>query len=76
MRLRDEIAAEKPRYKRGSKIDRVLAQLNDQDREDFTAALRDKSIPNIVILRVMQRRGYDLSESGISKYRTAVYAVE
>jgi hypothetical protein len=76
MRLSDEIAAEKPRYKRGSKIDRVLAQLNDQDRADFTAALRDKSIPNIVILRVMRRRGYDLSESGISKYRRGVYAVE
>lgn len=75
-RLRDEIAAEKPRYKRGSKIDRIIEQLEGQDREDFIEALRDKSIPNIVIVRVMQRRGFDLSESGISKHRGGVYGVE
>jgi hypothetical protein len=76
MRLRDEIAAEKPRYRRGSKIDRILEQLQGEDRDDFIAALRDKSIPNIVIVRVMQRRGYDISESGISKHRSDIYAIE
>ncbi len=70
MRLIDEIAAEKPRYRRGSKIDRIIEQLNEQDRADFIAALQDKSIPNVVILRVMARRGHDISESAISVYRT------
>lgn len=76
MRLRDEIAAEKPRYKRGSKIDRVIEQLEGQDRDDFVAALRDKSVPNVVLMRVMQRRGFDISDSGISTYRSKLYAVE
>lgn len=76
MRLRDEIAAEKPRYKRGSKIDRIIEQLEGQDREDFVAALQDKSIPNVVIMRVMQRRGFDISDSGISIYRSKIYATE
>lgn len=72
MRLIDEIAAEKPRYRRGSKIDRIIEQLNEQDRADFIAALRNKSIPNVVILRVMARRGFDISESAISVYRTKI----
>lgn len=76
MRLRDEIAAEKPRYKRGSKIDRVIEQLEGQDRDDFVAALRDKSVPNVVLMRVMQRRGFDISDSGISTYRSKLYAIE
>lgn len=76
IRLRDEIAAEQPRYKRGSKIDRILEQLEGQDRDDFAAALRDKSIPNVVIVRVMQRRGFDISESSLSVYRTKIYATE
>jgi len=75
-RLRDEIAAEKPRYRRGTKIDRIIEQLDEQDRSDFIAALRDKSIPNIVIVRVMKRRGFDISESGISTYRSQVYVAE
>lgn len=76
MRLRDEIAAEKPRYKRGSKIDRIIEQLDGQDRDDFIAALRDKSVPNVVLMRVMQRRGFDISDSGISTYRSKIYATE
>lgn len=75
-RLRDEIAAEKPRYKRGSKIDRIIEQLDGQDRDDFIAALRDKSVPNVVLMRVMQRRGFDISDSGISTYRSKIYATE
>lgn len=76
MRLRDEIAAEKPRYKRGSKIDRIIEQLDGQDRDDFIAALRDRSVPNVVLMRVMQRRGFDISDSGISVYRAKIYATE
>jgi hypothetical protein len=76
MRLRDEIAAERPRYKRGSKIDRIIEQLDGQDRDDFIAALRDKSVPNVVLMRVMQRRGFDISDSGISTYRSKIYATE
>jgi len=75
-RLRDEIAAEKPRYKRGSKIDRIIEQLDGQDRDDFIAALRDKSIAHVVIVRVMRRRGFDISESGVSDHRSKVYAAE
>lgn len=76
MRLSDEIAAEKPRYRRGTKIDRIIEQLDEQDRIDFIAALRDKSIPNIVIVRVMKRRGFDISESGVSVYRSQTYVAE
>jgi hypothetical protein len=76
MRLLDEIAAEKPRYRRGTKIDRIIEQLDEQDRADFVAALRDKTIPNVVIMRVMKRRGFDISESGISLYRSQIYGTK
>lgn len=76
MRLSDEIAAEKPRYKRGSKIDRIIEQLDEQDRSDFIAALQDKSIPNVVIVRVMKRRGFDISESGVSTHRSKIYVAQ
>jgi hypothetical protein len=75
-RLIDEITAEQPRYKRGTKIDRIIEALEGQDREDFIAALRDKSISNVVIVRVMKRRGFDISESGISTYRSQIYVTE
>lgn len=75
-RLIDEIGAEKPQYKRVSKVNHILGQLDEPDRSDFIAVLRNKSIPLVVIVRVMKRRGFDISTTSISNYRKDIYDVE
>lgn len=74
-RLSDEIDAEKPRYRRGSKVEYVISQLNETDRVDFDTAMRDQSIPTAVIARVIRRRGLQISESAIYAHRKALHGI-
>lgn len=75
--LADEFGSEsKQTYQRKSRIAEICEQLSDDDRRDFVAALDDKNVPAIAIIRVMKRRGFSLSESIVSNYRRGVYATQ
>jgi len=73
--LLNEIKTE-PTHNGGMKrrrIEQIADQLDDEDRVAFTTALDDYTIPAIAIVRVMQRRGFSISESVISNYRRGIY---
>jgi len=70
--LLTEIKAEK-RDERKKRIDDIADQLDDKDRKEFLAALDDHTIPAVSIVRVMQRRGFKLSETMVSNWRRGLY---
>lgn len=70
MSIAEEIAAESQRNRRtqcgiGSLLDRLEAD----DRRDVVAALEDMSIPSTVIARVLQRRGWQVSDYTLNRHR-------
>ena len=69
--LLTEIKAEQP-VKRRKRIDDIAEQLDERDRKEFLQALTDRSIPAVAIVRVMQRRGFKLSEQQVSNVRRSV----
>lgn len=72
-RLTDEIEAESavaPR--RRGRIQEIADALNEQDRAEFLAALDNRALSAVAIIRVMKRRGFSLSESVVSNYRRGV----
>ena len=73
--LLTEIKAEK-RRPRKNRIKEIIAALDANDRKEFIAALDDHSIAGIAIVRVMQRRGFKLTETMVSNHRRGVYVAE
>jgi hypothetical protein len=72
-RLLDEIEAEcaaAPR--RRGRIQEIADALDEQDRAEFLAALDNRALSAVAIIRVMKRRGFSLSESVVSNYRRGV----
>lgn len=75
--LADEFSDEgKQTNQRKSRITSIVEQLSDDDRRDFLAALDDRNVPAIAIIRVMKRRGFALSETVVSNYRRGVYGAQ
>lgn len=73
--LADEIKSE-PSKNGGIKrrrIWQIADALDDDDRSAFLNALDDYAVPARSIVRVMERRGFQLSESVISNYRAGRY---
>lgn len=73
--LADEIKSE-PSKNGGIKrrrIWQIADALDEEDRMAFLAALDDFSVPARSIVRVIERRGFQLSESVISNYRSGQY---
>ena len=73
--LADEIRAE-PAQNGGVKrrrIWQIAAQLDDEDRAAFVAALNDPMVPARSIIRALAKREISLSESVISMYRAGHY---
>ena len=66
--LLTEIKAEQ-RVTRRKWYDNIADQLDEHDRKEFLDALVDRTIPAISIVRVMQRRGFKLSETHVSNVR-------
>lgn len=71
--LLTEIKSEKRIATRRPRIDDIADQLDDKDRKEFLAALDDHTIPAVSIVRVMQRRGFKLSETMVSNWRRGLY---
>lgn len=72
-RLTDEIQAENSvTARRKGRIDEIAEALPDDERAEFLAALDNRAISAVAIIRVMQRRGFVLSESVVSNYRRGV----
>lgn len=61
---------------RRSRIAEIADALSDVDRAQFLAALADRSVPAIAIVRVMRRRGYTIGQSTISQHRRNLDDVE
>jgi len=73
--LADQIKSE-PIQQGGIKrrrIWQVAAQLDDEDRAAFAAALNDPDTPARSIVRALAKRNISLSESIISLYRSGHY---
>jgi len=71
--LSDDIAAENSvTVRRKSRIQEIAEALAEDERAEFLAALDNRSISAVAIIRVMQRRGFVLSESVVSNYRRGV----
>ena len=51
----------------------IAAQLDDEDREAFIAALNDTNVPARSIQRALAKRNISVSESVISLYRSGRY---
>jgi hypothetical protein len=51
----------------------IAAQLDDEDREAFIAALNNESVPARSIQRALAKRNISVSESVISLYRSGRY---
>jgi hypothetical protein len=73
--LLTEIKAEQP-VKRRKRIDDIADQLDERDRKEFLEALTDRSIPAVAIVRVMQRRGFKLTETQVSNVRRGIDGAE
>jgi hypothetical protein len=73
--LLTEIKAEQP-VKRRKRIDDIADQLDERDRKEFLQALTDRSIPAVAIVRVMQRRGFKLTETQVSNVRRGIDGAE
>jgi len=69
--LLTEIKAEQ-RIPRRKRIDDIADQLDEHDRKEFLDAIVDRTIPAISIVRVMQRRGFKLSETHVSNVRRGI----
>lgn len=67
--LMDEIHAELDAKTVYCHTCKAIARLDDKDRADVNAAFADPSIPAIAIMRVLNRRGAGLSESGVLRHR-------
>lgn len=73
--LADQIKSE-PIHQGGIKrrrIWQIAAQLDDEDRAAFVAALNDPNTPARSIVRALAKRDIPLSESIISMYRSGHY---
>jgi len=67
MGLADEIASSVTR--RGSEIDRVIAELEGDDLRDFVSALNDPTVSPSAISKALSNRGLLLDQRRISAYR-------
>ena len=73
--LLTEIKAEQ-RVTRRKWYDNIADQLDEHDRKEFLDALVDRSIPAVSIVRVMQRRGFKLTETQVSNVRRGIDGAE
>jgi len=55
------------------RIWQIAAQLDDEDRAAFVAALNDTNVPARSIIRALAKRDISLSESVVSLYRSGHY---
>ena len=51
------------------KIDIILEQLDEQDRQDLLDAINDHTIQATTITRVLKKRGFDIGRKCINRYR-------
>lgn len=65
MSLKDEILQES---RNGNTVELILADLNDEDREDLIELL-NADIEATAIARGLRRRGYSVSDRTIQRYR-------
>jgi len=73
--LLTEIKAEQ-RAPRRKWYDNIADQLDEHDRKEFLDAIVDRTIPAVSIVRVMQRRGFKLSETQVSNVRRSIDGTE
>lgn len=71
--LDDEIQKSLTKRRVRNRLHEVADALDKDDRAAFIAALNDKSVPAVNIVRVMQARGFVVGESTISNYRRGLY---
>lgn len=70
--LFDEVLREqKPRRK--NQLDVVIESLNADDLGDFLTLLEDKNVSATALVRVMQKRGFNLHRHAIIDYRNGAF---
>lgn len=75
--LSDQITTEHQKgVGRPSRIEEILAQLDEEDAASLIAALNDLNIRAVTIYRVMGARGIKLSQTCISNYRAVINAAK
>ncbi len=47
----------------------ILQSLSDKDRDGLNAALEDPNYQHVVIVDVLKRRGFEISESALRRHR-------
>lgn len=68
MGLLDEVRAESHPPRR-NKMDEIRESLNEQDYEDFVAALQDIAISQRSLIRALNKRGVHIGTGTISELR-------
>jgi hypothetical protein len=65
-----EIASNNPiDARRGNVVDRVLDELNDEDKAAFLAALKDHSFSSVQLSLVLKNEGHTISDQSIRRWR-------
>jgi hypothetical protein len=63
--LRNEGSLPRNRFR----VDELLNELNEEDRRDLLAAIKDENLHIATITRVLRRNGHAISENAIRNYR-------
>ena len=73
--LGNDLRSERPLPTNRFKVDEILSQMSEQDREDLLAAVLDPTVSIALITRVLRRHGYVLSDNAVRHYRRAHNAI-
>ncbi len=64
------------RTPQSSRLQEIADALNGDDRSDFIAALHDKTVSAYALAKVLNRRGFRVSNSLITVYRRGALSYE
>jgi hypothetical protein len=69
MGLLDDIKSEPRRLPHKCSIKSLLEQMPDTEAQELLTALDDLTIQGSVIIRVLQRRGYEIKAGSLTRHR-------
>jgi hypothetical protein len=67
----DEVKARGRCSNRRFRVDSIISEMGDDDKESLAAALADIDIPSGRIAHVLSERGWPISSNAIANYRRA-----
>lgn len=70
MGFADEVVAESRPAGTGCKTCWLLARMGDAERAEVEAVLADPDVATMPIMRALNRRGYQIGHSALSRHRT------